>query len=177
MVGSGRGGNSLHKEHPSIQKEMARLKYLTVFLLWGSMLRILFSFAMPVLLSLFFRGRLMLAHWSHSQVHQSKFICSVNWLCLRVPLGFRRLPTPSMALQRTRAVNEQTCSLTGSGGRSGRETGSKVGNGEHLSQGTGSEVGTPGLHKCGGVWDVQNVRTLWTLLRAARQLSLHCYLV
>lgn len=73
-------------------------------------------------------------------------------------------------------MNEETCSLTGSGVRSGKDTGSKVGNGEHLSKGTGSEVGTPGLHKCGGVRVLQNVSTLQTLLRAAGQLSLHCYL-
>lgn len=71
-------------------------------------------------------------------------------------------------------MNEQTYSLTGSGMRSGKDTCSKVGNGEHLSKDPGSEVGTPGLHKCGGVWDVQDVRTLQTLLRAAGQLSLLC---
>lgn len=72
-------------------------------------------------------------------------------------------------------MNEQTYSLTGSGTRSGKDTGSKVGKGEHLSKGTGSEVGTPGLHKRGG--DLQNVRTPQTLLRVARHLSLPCYLV
>lgn len=72
-------------------------------------------------------------------------------------------------------MNEQTSSLAGPGMRSGRDTGSKVGNGEHLSNGTGSEVGTPDLHKCGGVWDLQTVGTVQTLLMVARQLSLPCY--
>lgn len=156
---------------------MLRFKYLTVFLRRGSTLRILFSFAMPVLLSLFFRGRLTLALKPTGRFTRASLFVVWTELCLRVPLGSRRLPEAwiSMALQRTRAVNEQTCSLEGPGMRSGRDMGSEVGNGEHLSEGAGREVGTPGLHKCGGVWDLQAVRTARTLLMAARQLSLPCY--